>query len=90
MDLSLKYHGLIHYFVITFSQRPGELKKFINSVLGKDNDIIRFEYIKKSNINSGAVLIGIELTEKNNLKNIQDNLSRYGFNYEKVDSNILL
>ena len=53
MDLSLKYHGLIHYFVITFSQRPGELKKFINSVLGKDNDIIRFEYIKKSNINSG-------------------------------------
>jgi threonine dehydratase len=90
MDLSLKYHGLIHYFVITFSQRPGELKNFINSVLGKEDDIIRFEYIKKSNINSGAVLIGIELTDKNNLKNIQDNLNRYGFNYEKVDSNILL
>ena len=90
MDLSLKYHGLIHYFVITFSQRPGELKNFINSILGKDDDIIRFEYIKKSNINSGAVLIGIELTDKNNLKNIQDNLNRYGFNYEKVDSNIFL
>ena len=90
MDLSLKYQGLVHYFVIKFSQRPGELKKFINSVLGKDDDIIRFEYIKKYNINSGSVLIGIELTNKENLGNILYNLNKYGFDYEKVDSNILL
>lgn len=90
MDLSLKYKGLIHYFVITFSQRPGELKKFINHVLGKDDDIIRFEYIKKSNINSGDVLIGIELTNKGNLKCIEENLNKYNFEYKKVNSNILL
>ena len=35
MDLSLKYQNLKHYFIVEFSQTPGQLSKFINNVLGE-------------------------------------------------------
>ncbi len=40
-------------------QRPGALREFLN-LLGPDDDITRFEYLKKSARNFGSVLIGIE------------------------------
>ena len=43
----LVYKNLRHYFVINFYQKPGELRKFVEKILDKDTDIIRFEYIKK-------------------------------------------
>ena len=43
----LTYKKLKHYYIIQFGQKPGELRKFINNVLGPDDDITRFEYIKK-------------------------------------------
>ena len=48
-ELALRYANLKHYFVINFSQKPGELKKFVNNILGPTDDITRFEYIKKYN-----------------------------------------
>lgn len=90
MDLNLKYLKLKHYFLLEFSQRPGELKLFINNILGPDDDIIRFEYIKKTNRNYGKVLIGIELSKKDNIKNIENNLNKFNFKYKKVDTNDLL
>ena len=47
-DLSLRYLNLKHYFIIKFTQKPGELKKFVTDILGEDDDITRFEYIKKN------------------------------------------
>ena len=90
MDLNLKYLKLKHYFLLEFSQRPGELKLFINNILGPDDDIIRFEYIKKTNRNYGKVLIGIELSKKDNIKNIENNLNKFNFKYKKIDTNELL
>jgi len=37
-----------HYFILNFPQRPGALKEFVNDVLGPQDDITKFEYLKKS------------------------------------------
>lgn len=90
MDLSLKYQNLKHYFIVEFSQSPGQLKMFINNILGKNDDIIRFEYLKKTNRDYGKVLIGIELKYKEDLKNIVYNLEKYNFKYSKVEKSDLI
>jgi threonine dehydratase len=54
-----RFAGLKKYFILRMPQRPGALKEFLN-MLGPDDDITRFEYLKKSARNFGSVLIGIE------------------------------
>jgi threonine dehydratase len=46
-------------------QRPGALRDFLE-LLGPEDDITRFEYLKKSARNFGSVLIGIETREPGN------------------------
>jgi len=60
-ERSLQYEGLKHYFLISFAQRPGALKEFVNNVLGPRDDITRFEYMQKTNKENGPALVGIEL-----------------------------
>jgi threonine dehydratase len=60
-EKSLLYEGLKHYFIVRFPQRPGALKLFVNNVLGPYDDITRFEFIKKTEKESGPALVGIEL-----------------------------
>ncbi len=50
-------------------QRPGALKEFLN-MLGPQDDIARFEYLKKSARNFGSVLIGIETRNADNFKRL--------------------
>ncbi|MBA3911718.1 MAG: threonine dehydratase [Rhodobacter sp.] len=54
-----RYSGLKKYFILRMPQRPGALREFLN-MLGPEDDITRFEYLKKSARNFGSVLIGIE------------------------------
>lgn len=54
-----RYAGLKKYFILRMPQRPGALREFL-MMLGPDDDIARFEYLKKSARNFGSVLIGIE------------------------------
>ncbi|MCU0903208.1 MAG: threonine ammonia-lyase IlvA [Tabrizicola sp.] len=54
-----RYAGLKKYFILRMPQRPGALREFLN-LLGPEDDITRFEYLKKSARNFGSVLIGIE------------------------------
>jgi threonine dehydratase len=63
-EKSLLFEGLKHYFIVRFPQRPGALKLFVNSVLGPHDDITRFEFIKKTNRESGPALVGIELANR--------------------------
>ncbi|HTF82570.1 MAG TPA: threonine ammonia-lyase IlvA, partial [Cytophagales bacterium] len=42
-ERSLTYEGLQHYFIISFPQRAGALRNFLDNVLGPNDDIIRFE-----------------------------------------------
>lgn len=90
MELNSQYLSLRHYFIIEFSQSPGQLKLFINQILGPRDDIIRFEYIKKTNKNYGNVLIGLELNNKQNLQKIIDNLESTNFTYKKIESSDLI
>ena len=60
-EKSLLYEGLKHYFIVRFPQRPGALKLFVNNVLGRHDDITRFEFIKKTEKENGPALVGIEL-----------------------------
>ena len=47
-ERSLLYEEMKHYFILNFPQRPGALKEFVNDVLGPQDDITKFEYLKKT------------------------------------------
>lgn len=70
MEKSLIYKGLKHYFLIEFAQKPGQLKKLVDKVLGPTDDIVRFEYIKKNSKEIGPALVGIELADKKNFSKL--------------------
>src|SRR5258708_29267315 len=64
LEKSLVYQGRKHYFVIEFTQKPGQLRTFVDQALGPGDDIVLFEYMKKTNREKGAALVGIELVDK--------------------------
>ena len=45
-----------HYFILNFPQRPGALREFVNDVLGPQDDITKFEYLKKTSQNTELLL----------------------------------
>lgn len=61
LERSLVHRGLKHYFLVDFPQEPGALRTFLDSVLGPDDDITLFEYVKRNNRETGAALVGVEL-----------------------------
>lgn len=86
-ERSLQYEGLKHYFLITFAQRPGALKEFVNDVLGPYDDITRFEYIQKHNKETGPALVGIELKSRRDYDLLMANLNVRHFNYTELNKN---
>ncbi|MCC6461586.1 MAG: threonine ammonia-lyase IlvA [Saprospiraceae bacterium] len=86
-ERALLYEGLKHYFIIRFPQRAGALKEFVVEVLGPDDDIVQFEYIKKNNRESGPALIGIECKQPGQLERLQSSLRQRHFNFEYLNGN---
>jgi threonine dehydratase len=78
-----RYSGLKKYFILRLPQRPGALRDFLE-MLGPDDDIARFEYLKKSARNFGTVLIGIETTDPGNFPALFDRLDHAGFAYRDI------
>ncbi len=70
VERSLVYEGRKHYFLVNFPQEPGALRRFLDEVLGPDDDITHFEYVKRSNRETGPALVGIELGEPNSLADL--------------------
>lgn len=87
-ERSLKYEGLKKYYVLHFPQRAGALKEFLE-FLGPEDDIVRFEYLKKTNKEKGAALIGIESLNSGNFETIEKNLNDNKFNFEDITNNEL-
>jgi len=85
-ERSLKYAGLKKYFILQFPQRPGALREFLN-ILGPDDDITRFEYLKKSARNFGTVLIGIEAKNSADFAQICERLDEAGMTYQDITEN---
>ncbi len=78
-----RYSGIKKYYILRMPQRPGALKEFLNT-LGPDDDICRFEYLKKSARNFGSVLIGIETRSPDSFGLIQSQLDEAGFTYTDI------
>lgn len=78
-----RYAGLKKYFILRMPQRPGALREFL-SMLGPDDDIARFEYLKKSARNFGSVLIGIETKAAENFADLTRKLDDAAFSYRDI------
>jgi threonine dehydratase len=89
-ERSLQYEGLKHYFLISFAQRPGALKTFVNDVLGPNDDITRFEYVQKTNKEKGPALVGIELKTSDDYQPLVDRLIQYQFDYTCLNKDDML
>ncbi|WP_166417732.1 threonine ammonia-lyase IlvA [Cochlodiniinecator piscidefendens] len=82
-ERALRYTGVKKYFILRMPQRPGALKEFLN-ILGPDDDVARFEYLKKSARNFGSVLIGIETKEADSFTKLLGRLDEAGFGYRDI------
>jgi len=67
LERSLIHEGLRHYFLVTFPQEPGALRRFLDEVLSDGEDIVVFEYVKKNNRDTGPALVGLELEKASDL-----------------------
>ena len=78
-----RYSGVKKYFILRLPQRPGALKEFLG-LLGPDDDISRFEYLKKSARNFGTVLLGLETTTPENFAILSERLENAGMSIRDI------
>ena len=78
-----RYLGVKKYFILRMPQRPGALRDFLE-ILGPEDDIARFEYLKKSARNFGSVLIGIETSEAANFARLFTRMDAAGMVYRDI------
>jgi threonine dehydratase len=90
LERSLVFQGRKHYFIIEFAQKPGQLRQFVDDALGPTDDIVRFEYIKKTNKERGAALVGIELRDKADLEPLLKRMEQIQLNFRVLGSEELL
>ncbi|MBB4231698.1 threonine ammonia-lyase [Rhizobium mongolense] len=88
-ERAMRYAGLKKYFILRLPQRPGALRDFLN-LLGPDDDIARFEYLKKTARNFGSVLIGIETKAPENFATLISNFEQAGMGFEDITENDIL
>lgn len=86
-ERSLQYEGLKHYFLISFAQRPGALREFVNNVLGPTDDITRFEYMQKTNKENGPALVGVELQSRNDYEELIRKLHAAHIGFSEINKN---
>ncbi|GAB3637034.1 threonine ammonia-lyase [Hymenobacter arcticus] len=80
-----RHQGLKHYFMVTFNQAPGALRRFVNNVLTEGTDIIQFQYIKKNNKEKGPVFIGVEVSNPHDVEGIKSRMAEEGFGFEYLN-----
>lgn len=90
VERALIHEGRKHYFLVDFPQEPGALRRFLDEVLGPDDDITLFEYIKRSNRETGPALVGIELSRPEDLPALLDRMKTARPHIEMVDSSSTL
>ncbi|WP_460272973.1 threonine ammonia-lyase IlvA [Celeribacter sp. ULVN23_4] len=78
-----RFRELKKYFILRMPQRPGALRDFLD-MLGPNDDVARFEYLKKSARNFGSVLIGIETDDPANFAHLFDKMNAAGLVYRDI------
>ncbi|MDP9826119.1 threonine ammonia-lyase IlvA [Kineosporia succinea] len=84
VERALIHEGRKHYFLVDFPQEPGALRRFLDDVLGADDDITLFEYVKRSNREVGPALVGIELGRPDDLGALLARMEASPPNIEKI------
>ena len=84
-----RFSGVKKYLILRMPQRPGALKEFLN-FLGPDDDITRFEYLKKSARNFGSILIGIETKSADRFEQFFNRLNEAGFTYSDITNDEIM
>jgi len=86
-ERSLQYEGLKHYFLISFAQRPGALKEFVNNVLGPSDVVTRFEYMQKTNKENGPALVGVELQSRSDYDLLVKKMKASNIDFSEINKN---
>jgi len=84
-ERALLYNGLKHFFIIRFPQRAGALREFLTDVLGPNDDIVHFEYTKKTSREKGPALVGIEHQSKDDFLPLMNRLKEKNFSAEYLN-----
>lgn len=84
MERSLRHEGLRHYFLVTFPQQPGALRTFLEDVLGPGDDIVHFEYTKKNNRDTGPALVGIDLSNREDIAALRRRMDASPLHVEEI------
>jgi len=84
IERSLVHRGLKHYFLVNFPQEPGQLRRFLDEVLGPEDDITQFEYLKRNNREYGAALVGIELGSATGLHSLLERMEASRIECERL------
>lgn len=74
VERSLVHRGLKHYFLVNFPQKPGQLRSFLEDILGPEDDITLFEYLKRNNRETGTALVGLQLGEARGLESLLERM----------------
>ena len=86
-ERALIYDGIKHYFIVNFPQRPGALREFVNDILGPNDDITRFEYIKRASKGTGPVLIGVALADKHDYAGLINRIEQFDPSFINLNGN---
>ncbi len=85
LERSLVHLGLKHYFLVDFPQEPGALRRFLDTVLGPNDDITLFEYVKRNNRETGEALVGIELGSAADFEGLLERMKASDIHVETLD-----
>ncbi len=86
-ERSLLSEGLKHYFLVKFPQRAGSLKEFLVEVLGPEDDIVHFEYSKRTSREKGPAVVGVELKKKEDFNPLLERMKQRNFFGEYLNEN---
>jgi threonine dehydratase len=86
VERALVHEGRKHYFLVEFPQEPGALRRFLDEVLGPDDDITLFEYVKRNNRETGPALVGIEMARAEDLEPLLKRMAEAPPRIERVQT----
>lgn len=81
-DRAARFLNHQHYFLVKLLQSPGSLHTFLTNILSKDDDITRFEYLKKTNKAQGMILVGIY---SHNIYAVLHKLTLHNYTYSYIN-----
>ena len=84
VERALVHEGRKHYFLVDFPQEPGALRRFLDEVLGPEDDITFFDYIKRNNRDTGTAIVGLELGDPEDLLPLLARMDTSPLTIEKI------